>query len=509
MTVKVKVYQPDLRVTLHKTIKRTTLDGQTPVSERYKGIDQQIDLTPFLSEQRGIRTSKSINDPAGGFSITLADKPYKDEGAFETLAGVIEPMDFIEIRFRHDPPDWIGNLIANLKNNSSDDTNRPAIILRGFVSEITRTETMGADGRPQRSVIISGQDYGKLWQQLQILYFPGYVIGQDILSNFKLFERFGVGLKTTMKAGEFVQEIVEKIVNPYLAGLMPENTPHPKEIKTDIRVKYGTSSVTGPQNQEGTVYDLLKTYSDIGIWNELFIEDREDGVYCVYRPNPSKDVTGKSIYPQAFSDDDYEEPPTVDLPGEDVLSLNLTRSDANVANFYWVRAPRFEMNSDINLQLFAIQGADRETVLLETYPNSATALYGTRVMYGQTQQGGDDVNTFNSGLPAEEHRRRNTDIASWIKARRVFMVLQNKDNVLLESGTMRVRGNERIRPGMFVRLVRGGFSAEYYVVQVDHEYVPFSGFFSTLKVERGMGFVERAKRGGGSASPYLAELLDK
>lgn len=188
--------------------------------------------------------------------------------------------------------------------------------------------------------------------------------------------------------------------------------------------------------------------------------------------------------------------------------MNLTRSDANVANFYWVRAPRFELNSDINLQLFAIQGSERETVLLESYPNSATALYGTRVMYGQTQQGGDDVDTFNSGLPASENHKRNTDIASWIRSRRVFMVLQNKDNVLLERGSFRVRGNERIRPGSFVRLIRGGLSAEYYVVQVDHEYVPFSGFFSTLVVERGMGFVERAKREGGSDSPYLAELVE-
>src|SRR3546814_14030095 len=86
------------------------------------------------------------------------------------------------------------------------------------------------------------------------------------------------------------------------------------------------------------------------------------------------------------------------------------------------------------------------------------------------------------------------------------MVEQNKDNVLLERGTFRIRGNENIRAGMFVRLRRGGFSAEYYVVTVEHEYVPFSGFFSTLTVERGMGFVERAKRGGGADSPYLADM---
>lgn len=145
-------------------------------------------------------------------------------------------------------------------------------------------------------------------------------------------------------------------------------------------------------------------------------------------------------------------------------------------------------------------------MLLDTYPNSSAALYGIRPMYADTQQGYDGMTTANSGLPANQNALRDNGVFGWIGDRRKFMVEQNKDNVLLEHGSMRIRGNEQIRAGMFVRLVRGGFSAEYYVVQVDHEYVPFTGFFSTLIVERGMGFVERVKRGGGPDSPYLAEL---
>src|SRR5690606_24491499 len=97
----------------------------TPVSERFKGIDQKIDLTPYLSESSGIRTSKSVREAAGGFAITLADKPYIDENALETMYGIIESMDFIEIRARHNPPDLIGNLIAG----ASNDPARPPIIM--------------------------------------------------------------------------------------------------------------------------------------------------------------------------------------------------------------------------------------------------------------------------------------------------------------------------------------------------------------------------------------------
>lgn len=439
-----------------------------------------------------MRTSKSVRDAAGGFGLTIADKPFKGNYAgsmtFETLYGLIEPMDFIEIRMRHAPPTTGGS--------------KPPVVMRGFVSSVSRSETMGADGRPQRAVSISGQDYGKLWQMLQILYLPGYVIGEDILSSFKLFERFGVGLENGMTAGDFVTQVVQKILNPYLANLMPTNSPNPTAVQLDVSVSHGTTSVTGPQNQEGAIYDLLRSYSDVGVWNELYLEDREDGVYCVYRPVPALDINGNLIQ------SDAPKPVYVDLPDTDVIAVNVSRSDANIANYYWVRAPRFELASDIYRQQFAIQSADKATVLLDAYANSSSQLYGNRVMYADTQQGGDEVTSFSSGLPAAEQSKRDTSMAGWITDRRTIMVEQNKDNVLLESGMIRVRGNEAIKAGMYVRLRRGKFQASYYVVQVDHDYIPFQGFFSTLTVERGTGFVERVKRGGGADSPYLAELMD-
>lgn len=492
MVGRVKIYDPDIRITLYKTISRTTLDGNNPVSQRFQGTARTIDLTPFLGEGSALRTSKSVREAAGGFALTFGDKPYKGTYAgnstFETMYGLIEPMDFIEIRMRHSPPSSGGA--------------KPPIIMRGFVSGVSRSETIGADGKPQRAVIVNGQDYGKLWQMLQIIYLPGYVIGEDILSGFKLFERFGVGFQTTMTAADFVTQMIQKVLNPYLANLMPTNSPNPTSVQLDASVTHGVTSVTGPQNQEGSIYDLLRTYADVGPWNELYMDDREDGVFCVYRPIPVMDINGNLIQSDAPA------PTFTDLPDVDVISLNVSRSDANISNFYWVRAPRFELVSDIYRQQFAIQGADASTVLLDTYANSAAQLYGIRVMYADTQQGGDDVTTFSSGLPSAQQSNRDTSMANWINDRRNIMVQQNKDNVLFESGTIRVRGNENIKAGTYVTLRRGQFKAIYYVVQVDHDYLPYQGFFSTLTVERGTGFIERVKRSGGSDSPYLAEMMN-
>lgn len=485
MSMQVAVYHPRVQVTLYKTIKRKKLDASTDVSGRFKLIEDKVDLTPYLGEASGLRTHKSVAEPAGGFSLTLADKPYSNLMGYETLYGIIEPMDLIEIR-------------ATRSDTSSE---KPPIMMRGFVSDVTRSEAMSQDGKPMRAVSVNGQDYGKLWQMLQILYLPGYIVGQDTLTAFKLFERFGAGFATSMTGAQFLAEVVGKILNPYIDAMMPANSSNPRQvtIDQDQLAKHGTTSVSGPQNREGTIYDLLRTYLDASVWNELFIEDREDGVYLVWRAKPYNTVAGEKIQ------DDAPDVDVIDLPGEDVVSMSVSRTDANVANYYWVRSPAFDLNTDIYRRLFAI-GSDKETVNLSDYVNSDSKLYGIRVMHVDTEMGGDDVTSFNSGHLEAENKKRDTSQVNWINDRRRLLVEQNKDNVVFERGSMRIKGNEKIRAGMYVRLKRGQFWAEYYVTHVSHDWIPFQGFFTTLAVDRGTGFIERAKRDGGSASPYYAEL---
>lgn len=488
----VTIYDPNLQVTLYKTISRATLDGSNPASQRFQGTQRSIDLTPFFGENGSVRTSKGVRDPAGGFALTFPDIPYIGQYAgqqtFESLYGLIEPMDFIEIRFRHNPATAAGQ--------------PPPVIMRGFVSTVNRVETMGSDGKPQRSVSVAGQDYGKIWQMMQIMYLPQFVIGEDILSNFKLFERFG-GALDTLTATQFVSQVFDKIINPFITNFVPVGSLCPATIEAGqyLSVTHGVTSLTGTQNQEGTIYSILKTFCDVGSWNELYLQDEEDGVHCVFRPIPAMDLNGDLIQSDAPS------PEYVDINDTDVVSLNVSRTDANVANYYWVRAPRFDLCSSLYMQQFALQGADPESVLQTTYPNTLSSLYGLRPMLTETQMGGDDVSAMGSGLLAPDQNKRDTSMAGWINDRRVILAKMNQDNVLYESGSMRVRGNEAIRAGMYVRLHRGTFVATYYVVKVDHDYMPFQGVFSSLTLERGTGFIERVTRGGGADSPYLAEQM--
>ncbi|MFM0060638.1 hypothetical protein PQR64_33945 [Paraburkholderia phytofirmans] len=358
---------------------------------------------------------------------------------------------------------------------------------------------MGDDGKPMRTVTLTGQDMGKLWQIAQIKFLPGYVVGENYLSSFKLFERFGVGFKTAMTAAEFIADVVNRILNPFLKGLMPPNSNNPSEIKLDVSVATGVVDVSGAQNQEGTIYSLLSYFGDVGTWNELYLEDREDGVYCVYRPNPFKDINGNVIQPDAPN------LTPVDIDAKDVISLNVSRSDENVSNYYWTRAPRFELVDDLFSRQWAI-GADPASIDLGRYPNSAEQFYGVRIMEVASQQGGNDVTTMSSGQSAAVQATRGASMANWVNNRRAVLVAQNKDNVLFESGAARIRANETVRPGTYVRIVRGSFSSTFYVVSVDLDFIPYQGLFQTLKLERGNGFVKRVTTSAGMQSPINAEM---
>ncbi|MGL4457740.1 MAG: hypothetical protein ACRCUB_05010 [Plesiomonas shigelloides] len=499
---------PQISVRLYKTISRKTVDGQSAVSARYAGKLEYIDLTPFLGDGSAVVTSKSIRDPAGAFSITFADRPnvsgvavgpIAGTEAMETVYGLVEPMDVVEIRM------WggIGPKPAQLP-----------IKMRGFVSQVSRSQDMGDDGRPVRTVMVTGQDYGKLWQTYQILYLQAYAAGNPLLTTYNLWELFGINAENTMKASEFVRMAVERILNPYLSGFMPEHSPMPKAMKVDISVSHGVVN-NSYQGQEGSVYNLLTTFGDVGIWNELYTEDREDGVYVVYRPTPALHISKPKGAESRKIQDDAPEPMYVDVPDMYIKSINSSRTDANVANFFWVSNQRYDMISDIFRKLLAIKDSDT-TVNLKDYPNASAKYYGVRPMYGATEQSDDDVKNMTTGLSADGQVKRTAQFEAWIDNRRRLMVEMNKDNVVFESGSARIKGGlmrppkkdgsqEHLRSGDYARFRQGNLEFEGYVTQITDNYMPFRSYVADITFERGTGFVTRAQMEGGINSPWLTE----
>ena len=500
---------PQISVRLYKTISRETIDGQSAVSARYKGKDEYIDLTPFLGEGSSVVTSKSVREPAGAFSITFADRPQQGvwsesqqmlcvpTQAIESIYGLVEPMDVVEIRM------WGGV------------GPRPAALpikMRGFVSEVQRLQTMSGDGRPSRQVVVSGQDYGKIWQTFQVLYLPAYAERQPLLTSFALWELFGVEAKSVMPAGEFVRTMIKKVINPHITKFMPEHSPMPKELKTgdSISVKHGVVS-NNYQNAQNSIYDMLRQFGDVGVWNELYTEDREDGVHVVYRPVPAMHISKPDGAKSRMIQDDAPEAIYSTILDDDIASISVARSDSNVANFYWVNNSKYDLVDDLYRKLAALKATDN-TVNLKEYPNSAVKYYGVRPMYAETQQGGDETISETSGLPEKEQAKRSGQIESWIEKRRRLMVEMNRDNVVFERGSARIKGGpmrndgtEALKAGDYAMFATGDISWRAYVVAMSDEYLPFQSYTTTLQFERGENFVTRAGMESGMFSPWLAE----
>lgn len=493
---------PRLSVRLYKTISRTTIDGETPVSTRYSGKDEYIDLTGYLGEGSAVRTSKSIREPAGAFSITFADKPNSGgivSGmgpvvALESIYGLIEPMDMVEIRM------WggVGPMPAELP-----------IKMRGFITDVQRQQTMGQDDRPVRQVVVSGQDYGKIWQAYQVIYLQAYSEGTPLLTTYALNELFGIGVVNAMPAGEFVRTMINKVINPHISRFLPENTEMPKQIETgdSISVKHGVVNLSY-QEIQGSIYDFLKGHSDQP-WNELYIEDRQDGVHVVYRPTPALKLSGDSKDRKILPD--APDPIYVDIPDQQVQSISVTRTDNTVSNFFWVTSPRFDLISDQQRKLASIP-ADDETVSLKDYPNAAMKYYGTRPLYAETQHGDDTIENMTSGQDKAHNDARDDKQLDWISRRRKQLMEINRDNVVMERGSARIKGGpvredgkEAMKAGDYARFKFGNITSEAYVVQIDDEFIPYQGYITTLSFERGTGFAERAKMESGRESPWLAE----
>lgn len=485
--------KPQISVRLYKTISRQTIDGQKAVSARYQGKDSYIDLTTFLGDGSSVVTTKSVRDPAGAFSVTFTDQPQVSSFgmALESIYGLVEPMDMVEIRMWSGIGAWPSGKPYPIK-------------MRGFVSKISRGQAMGQDGRPVRTVTISGQDYGKIWQMYQVLYLRAYDGAASYLTAYNMFEKFGIQATNVLKAGEYIRLLVDKIMNPFMDGFIPQNSPMPRAIKTGdgITVKRGVIN-GGYQSAQGSLYDLAKLYGDVGVWNELYTEDREDGVHVVYRPIPALDISKGKIQ------SDAPDPIYVDIPDEHIVSLQAERSDENVANFYWVNNQKYDVIDDIYRKLHAVQGKQVST---GDYPNSATKYYGVRPMYAETNQTDSAVTSETGGLSKEQQEKRSEKTEEWIDYRRRTMMEMNKDNVVLERGSsiikgglMRKGGSDHLKAGDYANFRLGTVEYPAYVVQIVDEFLPFQRYTSTITFERGLGFVTRAGMESGRQAPWLAE----
>lgn len=479
-----KTYIPKLEIRLVKTDKRKNISDSNAAASRFQNIGA-LDLTQFLPEGSPVQLQKSISSPSGSWGFSLVDRYIAEFG--ESLYALIEPMDIVEFRLARSPHEYSGTSLP--------------VVMRGFVSSIIRSRTMSGDN-PQRVVSVSGHDYGKILQILRIYYLNNSVIGDNILGNFRFFQKYaGLNNSKIMSGNDFARLVVDKVVNPYVETL----TSNLSGSKVDAAVVSSFSldcdieGTISPNDvstfNDGDVGQLLSRYLDIGAFNELLVEDRDDGVHLVIRKNPYLTPTGDPIQDGASLE-------TIDIDDSHIESITESRSDSGVANYFWVTNNAWQIIFNMPMRELANASATDEYALFE-YPNTSAARYGFRKMEVSSEMG-PDFQKYSDATSGQESSTEGDKLMEWLVSRRKILADQNKDNVVFEHGQMVLRGNEKIKVGQELRVKFGSsFTASYYVTGVAHQFLPFQSFKTIVTFERGTNFIERSQI---NSANYLSEM---
>ncbi len=463
----VQVFTPQISVKLIKTVSR----ARNVTADRF-GKASVIDLTPYLNEGSSVTVHKAVNNPNGGFSIRVGDRLLSKYG--DSLYGLAEPMDAIEIRMSR-----VGT---------------PVMVMRGVVTDTSLSESVVGDGKPSRVMTITGGDYGCFLRMFQIHFLRGSNMADQLLriAGQYMQKRFGVPY-VALTAGAFVIYLVTNAINTFIDGignsslrgfLVDTSGADPEDMVYPAGVQ---------ANPDGTMWSHLQKHGNLGPFYEAVIDDSESGTTLVYRKPPFKDLQsdGAYIFPTTSAE-------SFTIPTDEITALQRSRSEHDIANFYYVRYPRGDFLTPIDSMLMSLVG--NGSLLSKKFtPNCEEALYGIRAMEVDTQHGNMDAPLI-SGNKKPEYDASVAAHVSYMAKQIKYLQACNVDNVVFESGTIRCNGSPDYKPGRYFDIeFRNGVKSSGYVTGVTHTFEPFKGFMSELRFIRGNGFVNRTN----ASNPYF------
>lgn len=426
---------------------RTTVIARTWRGEMY-------DLTPYLYSWQRIK-SLSQSQP-GTFTLSLFGA--KDKNG-KTLADLLMPMDYIEIRAS--------------KTGQKVDGEYP-IIMRGFVDTCTDSLTFGQSGGPNEPrITISGRDYTKLLIEWQVLYLwtQNTLSGKGNLAAIEA-QAYGLGLYynfhlpiTPESITKFFESVMHNMVNPIIGGLRKHNYGFelPGINYNFVFPDFPMSSLN-ILSYTGSYWNLMQ-YIASPPFGELFIWDDVDTPVLTSRLTPYKTVEGDNPYPS-----------TLDLQPEgtfeDVVSYSVSRTDTNLDTYFLTYGSTTQMVG-LTMPTFV----DASNGVLTQW----ASLYGTRPNLLDTSWIAE-YDPSNPGQPNTSAWGIGDILNQWALA-------TMGENQYFWNGTIQCHGSEDYRIGTYWILKER--EEMYYLAGIEDTYLCGStgsesdSWTATLTVERG------------------------
>lgn len=440
-----------------------------------------------------VNTQKSLQNPAGGFTVTLVG---------DTLIEVLKPNDIVVISMGY----------------KGEGTPLDTVMV-GLVDTIRRNLTAG-DGQPSVTTTITGRDFGKLLIKSMLKFYPELMpIGADKAQLEKqkffltevgwitLLDYFtGTGSNTKGSPAQMldiiVRRILQKVVDTRWTAYIEKNgKPQKTSLKMANILRYQfaqTQFFSLPlymslQSYEGSIWNLMERGCPKP-FTELFIDVRSnteasnnsgknrivnETIEESSSPDKSKLLKDPYVSPAfSFGEDDakvvlvmrntpfnknlWDKLVYHKLVRDDILSEDLAISDDEHYNLFWAG---MQINPLVE---------DLKRVSPPTYSSENIKRYGLSPLEVTIDSMQVSEQTIGQDKPKIEllTKNLNKQLKTWFE-----------NNHLLWNGTMEVRGKGNYKIGQ--RLIREDLGREFYIEGVQQSFHVFTGWTTTLTVTRG------------------------
>jgi hypothetical protein len=458
-----------------------TQDGDPIVAHGGRAIEflgrRTEDENPILVQ---VTTSKALGEPSGTFTVVA--KPGRNTKDSQDLFDKILDDDWVDIIFTRHGRQWH--------------------VMRGLIDDVRESTVIAGDGATSVAYIITGRDFGKIWELTPIWFSPqiaeninGHVTAKVFTTRADLEGSGVISKKLILGSPEaavrgylfgFLEELgglgranwkLPPIMSEVTGTSFVQSTYYMNDDFLNIpeRVGIDPSFITA----EGTLWDLAKQWSD-PLFTELYVDlmaihqgtpqyivPGEEtplgtmGMTVIFRDKPFP-MVGGSINLPIGKDSAWFQLPLFTIPREAIVSKNVGRSGMERFNAFFVNAPlRMEEVGSANFDLIAPLW-DKDDILR----------HGLRRFDAQSNYKAKDTNIRNM---TNEQR---AIIRDWYAI-----------NPYLLSGTIDLAiGLPDIRIGVRARIpgISGSEQDDtYYVEQVSHSWALKPGIRTSLGVTRG------------------------
>lgn len=430
-------------------------------------VNHSEEIQNQLGDIGTVTIRKSLYAPCGEFTLMFPDMPGNvDQNMLlnrDSLYGKLSPLDPIEINLSR-----IHDEYGEVMERKFGKALPGEPVLRGFIRSVGRNESVGGDGRVQRSVVIQGHDCGAVFimEQLRAMI-TAMNTGLPVPAALSYLREYGLH-DEPQPLGQFIWGVATQTTDDIM------NTAGFKFVK-EFSVDKGYAIPKLAMGSDGPVWELIKRYSDAP-WNELFVREGPTNPELVFRPTPWKDINGNFLPDATDTGLHY-----FDIPMSNVISLSAHRDDAEQVNHVFVTNYNIPVQANYHQLTNGFGIINPET----------RKKFGDRIQEVPCYTGPGRAAI---SLPEQQQLDANQDFYDWTRDRADWVKKAGTDVYLFEKGSLTIKGNPSIQVGDYIKVLRGPLEWEAYVVGVTHQFQPYRNFLTTIEYIRSNQWMLRKKQ---------------